>query len=121
MNESGYIVIKIALKFVPRGPIDIKKALLQVIAWRRTGDKPLPELMLTQFTEAYIYAAPGVMVDSSSHCRIYALLNKVINHLDNSLSRLFSVSVTKMEYCIHGEYLAQYSGPVKALKAVDDM
>ena len=59
VNENGYIVITIALKFVPRGPVDIKKALLQVIAWRRTDDKPLPELLLTQFTEAYIYAAPG--------------------------------------------------------------
>ena len=23
------------------------------MAWRQTGDKPLPELMLTQFTDAY--------------------------------------------------------------------
>ena len=27
------------------------------MAWRRTGDKPLPETMLTQFTD--IYAALG--------------------------------------------------------------
>ena len=34
-------------KFVPKYPIDNKSALVQVVAWRRTGDKPLPELMLT--------------------------------------------------------------------------
>ena len=28
--------------------------LVRVMAWRRTGDKPLPEPMLTKFTDAYI-------------------------------------------------------------------
>ena len=36
------------------GPIDNKAALVQVMAWRRTGDKPLPESMRTQFTDAYM-------------------------------------------------------------------
>ena len=45
---------KISLKFVPKGPIDNKSALVQVMAWCRTGDKPLPEPMLTQFTDAYM-------------------------------------------------------------------
>ena len=34
--------------------IDNKPKLVQVMARRRTGDKPLPELMLTQFTDAYM-------------------------------------------------------------------
>ena len=34
--------------------MDNKPALVQVMAWRRTGDKPLPELMLIQFTDAYM-------------------------------------------------------------------
>ena len=46
--------IQISLKFVPRSPVDNKSALVQVMAWRRTGDKPLPEPMLTQFTDAYM-------------------------------------------------------------------
>ena len=29
------------------------------MAWRRTGDKPLAEPMLIQFTDAYIYAVLG--------------------------------------------------------------
>ena len=45
---------QISLKFVPRSPIDNKPALVQVMAWRRTGDKPLPEPMMTQFTDAYM-------------------------------------------------------------------
>ena len=42
------------MKFVPTGPIDNKAALVQVVAWHRTGDKPLPESMFTQFTDAYM-------------------------------------------------------------------
>ena len=51
------IPIQISLKFNQGSPIDNKPALVQVMAWRRTGDKPLPELMLTQFADAFIYAA----------------------------------------------------------------
>ena len=52
-NESVWISITISL-FIPKGPIDYKSALVQVVAWHRTGEKPLPESMLTQFTDAYI-------------------------------------------------------------------
>ena len=54
MNEKFCIWIQISLKFVPKGPIDKKSALDLVMAWHRTGDKPLPEPMLTQFTDTYI-------------------------------------------------------------------
>ena len=54
LNENDRIPIPISLKFIPRSPIDNKSALLQVMAWRRTGDKPLPEPMLIQFTDAYM-------------------------------------------------------------------
>ena len=45
---------QISLKFVPRGPTDNKSALVQVMAWCQTGNKPLPEPMLTQFIDAYM-------------------------------------------------------------------
>ena len=54
MDEKFCIFIQISLKFVPKGPIDNKVALVQVMAWCRTGDKPLPEPMLTQFSDAYM-------------------------------------------------------------------
>ena len=54
LNENNRIQIQISPKFVPRSPIDNKPALVQVMAWRRIGDKPLPELMMTQFTDAYM-------------------------------------------------------------------
>ena len=60
MNKKFCISIRISLEFVTEGQIDNKLALVQVMAWRRTGDKSLPEPMLiTQLTDAYIYATPG--------------------------------------------------------------
>ena len=40
------ISIKIPLKFVHKGPINNIPALVQIMAWRRPGDKLLPEPML---------------------------------------------------------------------------
>ena len=54
LNENDKIPIKISLKNVPRSPIDNKSALVQVMAWR-TGEKPSPEPMMTQFIDAYMW------------------------------------------------------------------
>ena len=51
MNEKFSILILISLNFAPKDPIDNKSALVQVMAWCQTGNKPLSEPMLTQFTE----------------------------------------------------------------------
>ena len=42
-NENCCILIKISLKYVRKGPIDNKPALVQIMAWRRLGDKPFSE------------------------------------------------------------------------------
>ena len=46
LNENVRISIKISLKFVPKGPINNNPALVQIMAWRRSGDKPLSEPMM---------------------------------------------------------------------------
>ena len=45
-NGNCYILIKFSLKYVRKGPIDNNPALVQIMAWRRSGDKPLSEPML---------------------------------------------------------------------------
>ena len=47
LNENVRISIKISLTFVPEGPINNISALVQIMAWRRPGDKPLSEPMMT--------------------------------------------------------------------------
>ena len=42
-NENVWISIKISLKFVPKGPINNIPALVQIMAWCHSGDKPLYE------------------------------------------------------------------------------
>ena len=54
LNENIWISNRIPLKYVPWGLIDNMSALVQIMAWRYSGDKPLSEPMLTQFTDAYI-------------------------------------------------------------------
>ena len=54
LNENDTILIQISLKYVPSTPTDNKPSLVQVMAWRRTGDKPLLGPMMTQFTDAYM-------------------------------------------------------------------
>ena len=47
-NENVWIPIKISLKFVSQGPINNIPALVQIIAWRQPGDKPLSEPMMVR-------------------------------------------------------------------------
>ena len=46
LNENVWIWIKISSQFVPRGPINNIPALIQIMAWRRPGDKPFSEPMV---------------------------------------------------------------------------
>ena len=48
LNENVKISIKISLKFVPKGPINKIPALVQIMAWRRPGGKPLSEPMMVR-------------------------------------------------------------------------
>ena len=53
INVKLCIFIQISLKFVPQGHIDNESALVQVMACRLTGIKPLTEQMLTWFTDTH--------------------------------------------------------------------
>ena len=53
MNEKYCISIQISLKMIPKGPIENKSALVQVMVWRRTGDKLLSEPSFIYPTDAY--------------------------------------------------------------------
>ena len=49
LNENVWIPKKNSLKFVPKGPINNIPSLVQIMAWRRSGDKPLSEPMMVNF------------------------------------------------------------------------
>ena len=55
LNENEWILPRISLKFVPKVWINNISALVQIMAWRRPGDKPLSEpLMVILSTHIYI-------------------------------------------------------------------
>ena len=54
VNEKFYIFNQISLTFVPKGQVDNTLALVQIMAWRRTGNKPLSEPIMTRFDDAYM-------------------------------------------------------------------
>ena len=54
LNDYYNIFIRISPKLVSKDLIDNKIALIQIMARRRTGDKPLTEQMMAYFTVAYI-------------------------------------------------------------------
>ena len=47
LNENCWILMKISSKFVPQGPINNIQALVKIMAWHRSGVKPLSESMVT--------------------------------------------------------------------------
>ena len=75
MNEKFCILIRISLKFVPKGPIDCKLALVQEMAWHRIGDKPLSEPKL----HWSIYGTRGRLVKRpySIHWCISSILSNI--------------------------------------------
>ena len=48
LNENIWISIKISPKLVIKGPINNIPALVQIMAWRRPGDKPLSEPIMVR-------------------------------------------------------------------------
>ena len=56
LKENEWILPRISLKFVPKVRINNIPALVQIMAWRRPGDKPLSEPMtVCLLTHIYIY------------------------------------------------------------------
>ena len=55
LKENLSILIEILLKFIPEHPITNKSSLAQAMAWHLFGAKPLPDPMMTRFTDAYMH------------------------------------------------------------------
>ena len=58
MNDNVWILFIFSLKFVPKVLIDIISVLVQIMAWRRLGDKPLSEPMMISLLTHICVARP---------------------------------------------------------------
>ena len=68
LNENVWIPIKISLKFVPQGPINNIPALVQIMAWRRPGGKPLSEPMMVSLLTHICVTRPQCVKKAHFYC-----------------------------------------------------
>ena len=66
VNENVRISIKFSLKFVPKGPISKIPALVQIMAWHRPGDKPLPEPVMVSLLTHICVTRPQIIMHPTS-------------------------------------------------------
>ena len=106
LNENGRIWIKNSLKFVPKGPINNIPALVQIMAWRRRGDKPLSEPMIVSLSTHICVTRPQwVKLQLMIKMRVYMWLETVhhtiifvyINFFD--VPWLFASCRSRLEAC----------------------
>ena len=77
LNENVWIPIKISLKFVPQGPINNIPTLVQIMVWRRPGDKPLSgPMMVTLPTHICVTRPQWVNEIIGSKCILAEILKK---------------------------------------------
>ena len=69
MNENVRISILISLKFVPKGPINNNPALVQIMAWRRSGDEPLSEPVMVSLMTHICVTRPQWVKETLSSMR----------------------------------------------------
>ena len=94
-NENVWISISISLKFVPKGPINNIPALVQIMAWCRSGDKPFSEPMMDSLFTHICVTRPQWVKSyyqyRKSHCGEQAAertssFHNVISHTGNIAS-----------------------------------
>ena len=72
----------ILTKFIPKGPINNIAAMVQVMAWRRLGDKPLSAPMVDSLlTHIYVTQPQWVIENYHNYCSYYTKLSKVSVHI----------------------------------------
>ena len=67
LNENVWIPMKISLKFVPKVQINNIPALVQILAWRRSGDKPLSEPMMVSLPSLGLNELTRLQFQASHH------------------------------------------------------
>ena len=87
-NENVWISIKLSLTFVPRSPINNIASLVEIMAWRRSGDKPLSELMMVSLLTHICVTRPQWV---KAKCHSIVLLKMLWKGLSRVLINAISV------------------------------
>ena len=68
LSENVWILIKISLKFVSKGPISNIPALVEVMAWHQSRDKPLSGPMLVRLPTHICITPPQGVNHQQTEC-----------------------------------------------------
>ena len=60
--ENVLILVEISLDFVPKGSIDNKPTLVQIAAWRRSGDNTSSEPMMGYLKDPYMWHSASMIL-----------------------------------------------------------
>ena len=106
LNENVRISIKISLKFVPKGPINNIPALVQIMARRRSGYKPLSESMMVSLLTHLWVTRPQwinnfyINIVPNFAAQIPSSLKSPTSYMEApNLSSVFPIPVTSEEIC----------------------
>ena len=99
-NENVWISIKILLKFVPKSPINNIPALVQIMAWRRPGDKPLSVPMMVSLPTHICVTRPQWVNFYTVQPKPCTLWNHDNIHPQNAIT--FNIQFTKKipQHCV---------------------
>ena len=86
LNKNVWISIEISLKFVPEVPINNIPALVQIMAWRRPGDKPLSEPMMMRLSTHICVTRPHWVKKTARH--------KIAHYCSHMIATLLAVMKT---------------------------
>ena len=124
LNENIWIPIKISLRYVPKSPINNITALVQIMAWRRPGDKPLSEPMMVslpthicitrpQWVNIYVYKVlnvdkmfPKAIIKGTIYfCVIANLMTIFPKHISERKNLRFDLHLVleKIWYMLHDQ------------------
>ena len=113
LNENVRISIKISLKFVPKVSINNIPALVQIMAWRRLGDKPLSEPMMVGLLTHICVTRPQWVNVWSIRNNIFILIQHVWGKLLTSYcSSLLSTICSKSYLLTSSENPLINTGPM---------
>ena len=110
-----WISIKISLKFVPKGPINNNPALVKIMAWHRSGYKPLSEPMMVSLLTHICVTRPQWVKARGS---LFSLLSP----LDVKISQQKHASMN-FHFCIFSskEYIVSYRNTNLTDNSISDL
>ena len=112
-NAFSWMKIKISLKFVPKGPISNNPALVQIMARRRSGDKPLSEPMMVSLLTHICVTRPQWVKKSEVHHSILwlKLFSCQLTFLGWGAVFYSSLSITQVKF-YSSSYLIKHRFPL---------